>query len=208
MRTAASVLMLSLVVGPLAHADINAKIARIQNETARARASWKATKSALRSLRANKPLRAALGARSQFLVLGERSGSYVQPSTAYSKSLHFGLSEFTGYMGVKVKWKEQLVLGSRGLEVRKLRSVSKPTEASVRAFQADLDAQFAKKPDTITMPKTKVAYEPYGDYGVVKSRKARLGWFGLGSTRLKAETWGHVTPTQIESAVQSWGSTP
>ena len=208
MRTAASVLMLSLVLGPLAHADLNAKIARIQSQTARAQETWKATRTALKSLSANKPLRAALGARSQFVVLGERSGSYVQPSAAYSKSLHFGLSEFTGYMGVKVKWKEQLVLGSRGLEVRKLRSVSKPTEASVRAFQADLEAQFAKKPDMITMPKTKVAFEPYGDFGLVQSRKARLGWFGLGSTRLKAETWGHVTPAQIESAVQSWGATP
>jgi hypothetical protein len=211
-RWATIALALGCFLGPWSQARgteaLRQKIDRIQNQTAQARARWQATKSALRSLQRNKPLRAALGAKSDAIVLGERSGAYNVHSPAYSKSLHWGLSEFTGTMAVKVKWKKQLVLDRKGLRVRSLRSVSKPTKASVEAFQSALDAQFAKKPDRIKMPDTKVEYEPYTDFRVTGSKRGRLSWIGLFSTRIKASEWGHVTPTQIEGALQSWSQAP
>ena len=210
-RTAIAALAVVATLGPWSHARgnnaIGQKVRRIQAQTSMAQATWRATRTALNSLRRNKPLRAALGAKGDVFVLGERSGAYKKASIAYAKSLNFGLSGFEGYLPVKVKWKEQLVFGSKGLQVRMLKSYSKPTNATVKAFQADLDAQFAKKPSTIRMPDLKIKHGPYSDMHVVESHKARLGFFGFG-TRLKAEQWGHVTPAQVESTLKIWADAP
>jgi hypothetical protein len=198
-----SILLVSVALSPLAHADSQRMVDPIKAATVLGRDSWRATKSALKNLAANKPLRAKIGATGQVMVLGERSGSLVRPTLAYAKSLHLGMSAFEGYMGVKINWKEQLVLGSNGLAIQRLHSVSKPSEASVRSFQADLEGQFAKKPSSIKMPSVELTYEPFTPYKVVKTEKARVGWLGLGSTRLKPETWGHVTSEQIQAALQN-----
>jgi hypothetical protein len=170
--------------------------------------TWRDTKVALRSLDRDTRLRNALGAGGEQIVLGERSGSFNKDTVVYQRSIGGGLYSYDGHMPTKVRWKEQLVMGSKGLQIRKLRSEARPTRASIKAFGAELDQDFPLLSYKTHKPGVRVEHEPFPAFNEVGVRKARLGFFGLFSRRLRKNAWGHLTPTKIKDAVDSWAAKP